>query len=100
MSKSFLKGDLKLHMLTHTKVNAHECDICKMKFSLRGNLVTHFRIHLGERPCGCAKCGKWFIACFTRNQHHKELSKQQQSELKCEIPRSIVYGYLNHIDHF
>ena len=32
--------------------------------------------------------------------HHKELSKQQQSELKCQIPKSIVYDYLNYIEDF
>ena len=35
-------------MLTHTKVKAHECGICKKKFSDKSRLVTHFRIHLGE----------------------------------------------------
>ena len=79
-------------MFTHTKVKAHECDICKKKFSLRNNLVKHFRIHLGEKPYGCSECEKWFTAISNRNQHlRKELSIEQQSELKCQIPRSIVY---------
>ena len=80
--------------MTHTKVKAHECDICKKKFSLKGNLVKHFRIHLGEKPYGCAKCEKWFTQVSTRDKHirtHKELSREQQSELKCKIPRRIVY---------
>ena len=53
------------------------------KFSLKGNLVKHFRIHIGEKPFGCAKCGKWFTASFGRDSHiktyHKKLSKEQQS---------------------
>ena len=85
-------------MLTHTKVKAHERDICKKKFSQKGDLVDHFRIHLGEKPYGCAECGKWFTQASTRNQHirthHKELSKEQQSELNCKIQTSIVYDYL------
>ena len=103
VKKFSLKGDLKRHMLTHTKVKPHECDICKKKFSQKSNLVQHFRIHLGEKPYGCAKCEKWFTKSSTRDNHlrtHKELSKEQQSELKCEIPRSIVYDYLNYIDNF
>ena len=91
-------------MLTHTKVKAHECDICKKTFSLKGNLVRHFRIHLGEKPFGCAKCERWFTASSGRDQHlqhhHKNLSNEEQIELKCEIPRSVVHDWLNYIDHF
>ena len=48
---------------------------------------------------GCAKCEKLFTQSSTRNNHlrtHKGLSIEQQSELKFEIPRSIVYDYLNY----
>ena len=98
------KDDLKLHMLIHTKVKPHECHICKKKFTQKGNLVQHFRIHLGEKPFGCSECEKWFTASFTRDKHirtcHKELNSEQQSELKCKIPKSIAYDYLNYIDNF
>ena len=33
------KVNLKRHMLTYTKLKAHECGICKKKFSLKGSLV-------------------------------------------------------------
>ena len=51
-------------MLIQTKLKAHECGICKKKFSLKDYLVNYFRIHLGEIPCGCAECGKR----YTRNK--------------------------------
>ena len=59
--RSFLhKCNLNRHKLTHTKIKVHECDICKKKFSTKGSLVRHFRVHLGEKPYGCAECGKWY----------------------------------------
>ena len=91
-------------MLIHTKVKDHVCDVCKKKFAVKRSLVNHFRIHLGEKPYGCAKCGKWYTANSTRNKHinnhHKELSKEQQSKLKCKIQRSIVYDYLKTISEY
>ena len=74
-------------MLTHTKVRDYECDICKKKFLRKDHLVQHFRLHLGEKPYGCAECGKWFTQSSDRckhiRTHHKELSKENQSKLKC-----------------
>ncbi len=71
---------------------------------MKSSLVEHFRIHLGEKPYGCAKCEKWFTQSYTRNQHilncHKELSKEQQSKLKCKLQRSIVYDYLKTISEY
>ena len=85
-------------MSTYTKVKVHKCGICMKKFSLKTNLVKHFRIHLGENPYGCAECEKWFIDNSGRNQHirncHKDLDNEQQSKLKSKIQRSIVYDYL------
>ena len=88
----------------HTKVKVYKCDICTKKFSLKGGLVDHFRIHLGEKPYGCAECGKWFTKSSNRCRHirtrHKELSKEQQSELKCKLQRTIVHDYLKTISEY
>ena len=41
----------------------------------KGNLVDHFRIHLGEKPFGCAECGKWFTQACNRDSHIKTRHK-------------------------
>ena len=90
-------------MLIYTKIKAHECDICK-KFSQKSHLVQNFIIHLGEKPYGCAECGKWFTSGSIRARHirihHKELSKNQQTKLKCKIQTSIVHDYLETISEY
>ena len=92
-----------------TKVKNHECYICKKKFSVKNSLVKHFRIHLGEKAYGekpyfCAECGKWFTEASNRNKHirkyYKELNKEQQSELKCKLQKTIVHDYLKTISEY
>ena len=71
------RSDLKRHLLTHTKLKVHESNIC---------IKT-----LGEKLYGFAECEKQYNASYERDKH---LRMQQQLQLKCKIPRSIVYDYL------
>uniref|UniRef100_A0A3P8WVP1 C2H2-type domain-containing protein n=1 Tax=Cynoglossus semilaevis TaxID=244447 RepID=A0A3P8WVP1_CYNSE len=45
------------------------CGVCGQRFTLRGNLTSHLRIHSGERPHACSVCGKSFGRRATLLRH-------------------------------
>ncbi|KAI6217436.1 Transcriptional repressor scratch 1-like, protein [Aphelenchoides besseyi] len=49
---------LSMHLLTHKA--AHKCNICGKNFSRPWLLKGHTRSHTGQKPFGCAHCGKAF----------------------------------------
>ncbi|XP_035713001.1 zinc finger protein 32-like [Folsomia candida] len=69
---------LKLHMLrTHDdkaeleKAKKHRCYFCDKMFLTWGEILLHFSIHTGERPCICHVCGKDFTQPHTLKAHFK-----------------------------
>lgn len=47
------------------------CNICSAKFTRNFNLISHLRVHKGERPFTCTECGKAFARSSDCERHKK-----------------------------
>lgn len=66
------KGNLKVHMVTHTGERPFHCSYCPKSFRQKQSLIVHIRIHTKERPVKCKACSKTF---------------RQQSNLEAHVAR-------------
>ncbi|KAI3416849.1 hypothetical protein GPALN_003777 [Globodera pallida] len=67
--RSARRGNLKMHMLTHTGKKPYKCTICGYRAIHAGHLNQHMRTHTGEKPFKCTSCGYRAVQASNLKQH-------------------------------
>ncbi|KAK3780388.1 hypothetical protein RRG08_062009 [Elysia crispata] len=77
------RGDLTTHKRIHSSEMPYRCDVCGKKFSAGSALTTHKRIHSGEKPYKCDECGKKFSRGSDLTTHKRIHSGEKP--YKCDV---------------
>lgn len=83
-----MKNELSIHQVTRHGTGPYlQCSHCPFKAPRRFDLIEHERLHTGERPYTCEKCGRTFRR---RGIWKKHLIYHMEKKVQCpQCPRKF-----------
>lgn len=94
-----LKGSLRTHEKLHGFRPTYSCDVCGKTFKVAAGLRSHASLHSGEKPFHCDICGKSFTLKGSLKTHSALHSTVQES-FPCYICRKSYKGKASLKSHF
>uniref|UniRef100_A0A3B3E1X6 C2H2-type domain-containing protein n=1 Tax=Oryzias melastigma TaxID=30732 RepID=A0A3B3E1X6_ORYME len=93
------QGDaVTIQLDTPSDKRSHFCKVCGKVFMGRGKLMTHMKIHTGERPFSCETCGKSFIQRSDLTVHTRTHTGEKPFSCEiCEKAFSYAQGLNTHL---
>ncbi|KAB5523785.1 hypothetical protein PHYPO_G00156420 [Pangasianodon hypophthalmus] len=79
------KGHVTIHERLHTGKKPYECSECRQAFVRVDRLKEHQRVHTGEKPYECSYCGKQFALLGGLKTHRR--THTGEKPYKCTVCR-------------